>query len=440
MANTISNFLVGIGLDTTDFDRGAQNVDSGLDGIRSSALQLAALAAGAFGANQLINGFANANDELGKFSQTFSVLPNDVAALGRALQHEGGSLESFMAQLAGIEQLRASTPQQLAGLFSSAGIVGLDPSVILDAENATEAYKALAGVFDDLSGQQRLQAANVFGLDEASIRLLSRGTEGVEKLIASEKEMRPVTEAMIKESYRYVDSLQDLSTNIGGVADQISVKLLPGISSTVEGMNNWIGANREFISSGIDTVLDPMAEHITEIAIAGGLLASGGLLTGLATMARYVPIIGGALATAATAGASIVALGTAGYAGYQVGNVISENLDDDTNSNIGRVLNRTLAFFGNENAQQALVNEASVGGITSGYNPNSTAFQALLFPELDQVQRTYKQQQQQSAPQKLPAVNVSLVLDGSVIDKRVVDLNEKANETAINDLTSTMED
>jgi hypothetical protein len=104
------------------------------------------------------------------------------------------------------------------------------------------------------------------------------------------------------------------------------------------------------------------------------------------------------------------------------------------------VLNRTLAFFGNENAQQALVNEASVGGITSGYNPNSTAFQALLFPELDQAQRTYKQQQQQSAPQKLPAVNVSLVLDGSVIDKRVVDLNEKANETAINDLTSTMED
>ncbi|MCK5126786.1 MAG: hypothetical protein KAR42_11070 [candidate division Zixibacteria bacterium] len=423
MANTVTNFLIGIGLDTTEFDKGVKSVDSGIDNIRSSALKLAAVAAGAFGADQLTFGFAQANDQLGKFAQTFSVLPNDVAALGRALEHEGGSIESFMSQLAGIEQLRASTPQEMAGLFSAAGIVGIDPNVILQADSATDAYLALADVFDDLSGLQRLQAANLFGLDEASIRLLSKGRTEVDALVTSEQKLRPVNESMTTESARFNDTMQDFSTNIGGVADQISIKLLPVISSTVEGMNEWIGVNREFISSGINTFLDPMSDYITEIAVAGGLLVSGGLLAGLGGMAKFVPLIGGGLATAATAASRLTAVGAGATAAYVGGNIIDETLSG-------------LIGPGYRDADKAFTQ-----GIYNLFTSDPERDAGLMgTAETRRLSIHEIQNSQFNNAQKIPPINVTLKMDGNVIDQRIVDVNETLNETSVNDLTSTTRD
>lgn len=443
MANVISSFLVGVGLDTTEFDKGANDVESGISNITKSALQLAALAGGAFGASQLTFGFAQANDQLGKFADTFSVIPNDVAALGRALQHEGGSLESFMSQLEGIERLRASNPQQIGALFASAGIEGIDPSVILNAESATEAYKALGDIFADLSGQERLRAADVFGLDEASIRLLSKGTTQVNALADAQKKMRPVTEQMTKESARFNDEVQDLFTNIGGVADKISIALLPVISDSVGGMNDWIDVNREFIGSGINDILDPMSEYITEIAIAGGLLASGGLLGGLASMSKFVPLIGGGLATAAAAAGTIAAVGAAAAGGVAVGTVISDNLSDDVQTDIGRAITRTLAVFGNDEAQQALIAEANAGGFSGGFSTEQNALQRQLFPYLSaplqqERERRTEAETQQSSNQR--PIQVNLMLEGTVIDQRIVDVNDQLNEQALIDIQSSSKD
>jgi hypothetical protein len=46
--------------------------------------------------------------------------------------------------------------------------------------------------------------------------------------------------------------MQNLQTNIGGVADQISVRLLPQINGVIAGMNEWLTLNDELIDSGID--------------------------------------------------------------------------------------------------------------------------------------------------------------------------------------------
>jgi hypothetical protein len=423
MANTIANFLVGIGLDTADLDKGAKNVESSIDGIRSSALQLAALGAGAFGAKSLTFGFAEATDRVGKFSRVFSVLPEEVTAFGRALEHEGGTLESFMSQMANLDRMRAMTPAQVGGLFAEAGIRGIDPSVVLNAESAIDAYLKLSDVFAGLSKTERLSAAEIFGFDEASIRLLSHGSETLRMVADHERELRPLTEAMTREAARFNDQWQDLNTNLGGVADQISMKVLPGISDTITGMNHWIDANREFIASGIDKYLDPMADHITEIAIAGGLLASGGLLAGLAGMAKHVPLIGGGLATAASAAAKISGIGAAATAAYVGSEIIDEQLQksslyNDIDAAVTKAIFNVTGF------------DVSRGNVYEGMTPS-------MWGGSDAVMATPYQRQSNPTQSPQRPIQVNLNLDGRVIDQRIIDVTESQYNDAITDIATS---
>lgn len=426
MPNTISNFLVGIGLDTTDFDKGARKVDSGLGSISKSALQLGAVVAGAFGVGQLTMGFADAKDELGKFSQVFGVIPNEVAAIGRALEHEGGSLESFMSELAGIERLRASTPQEIGSLFASAGIVGVDPSFILDAKNATEAYLNFSKIMEGASGKKRLQIAKVFNLSDASVRLLSNYRQKVDDLVEAQRKLRPITAAMTQEAARFNDETQDLLTGIGSIADDISIKLLPPISDAVEGMNNWISANREVISSGIDETFNLMGDSLAEISLAVAAIVSSGFFAGMAGLAKSVPLVGGGLSTMAVAAKNLSLVGAAGAAGYAGGSVISENLPSDVGTGVGRAVANTLAAFGNESAIQSLVSEASFGG----GQPAS-----LLFPTQPRVAEASNQFRERQRN-----IEITLKMERDVIAREVFDINALINSETATDLESSTRD
>lgn len=358
MPNTITNFLVGLGFEYDE--RGAKQMESSIDGIGSKALQLGALVAGAFGINQLTSGFAQANDTLGKFSDTLGVSANDVNAFGNAISHEGGTLDGFMQQLQGIEELRAGLLQGDAEFIAVAGRAGIDTTDLIAATDATEAYISLADQFAQMTSQQRLNAARALGLDEASIRLLSKGRDQVSRIVDEQRRLRPVTEQMTKASARFNDETQVLGNNIGRQADRISTKLLPEINNVISDVNAWFTANDKIINQGMDEVLDPIADNFSEVATAAGLFAASGALGTFAGLARYVPLVGGGLAGIATSLGSIVAIGGAGAAGYAVGNVLREYIPEDINEEIGRTTARVFAAFGDEDAQAALDTERMV--------------------------------------------------------------------------------
>ncbi len=62
MAKTISNLLVGIGFDLDK--KSTDKVSSGIDSVKSKALKLGGVVAGAFGIKALTSDFANAKDDL----------------------------------------------------------------------------------------------------------------------------------------------------------------------------------------------------------------------------------------------------------------------------------------------------------------------------------------------------------------------------------------
>lgn len=260
MAEVIDSFLVGVGYDYDN--KGEKEIDSGIGSLKSKALQLATVVAGGFGIKNLTRDFAAAKDELGKFSNVFGVTANDVAAMGRALEHEGGSLETFMTQLSSLEKMRAGLLIGDVGFFESLSKAKIDPNIILQAENATDAYIALADVFEKLSGQERLNAAEALGFDKSAIRLLSNGSEQLEKIIQKEKEMRPITDEMTDSAAKFNDAWQDIGTNIGGVADKISNILLPATTDALDKINKKFD---DFRAGGIQKAFNLTDEQTRKV-------------------------------------------------------------------------------------------------------------------------------------------------------------------------------
>lgn len=431
MANTLDNFLIGIGF---DFDKkGASEVESSIDSVKSKALQLGAVLAGAFGIKSLTVDFANATNQISRFSDVFGVVPDDVGALGRALTNEGGSIAGLMSQVEGLERLRAARLRGDVGIFADAGKAGIDANAVMNAKNATEAYIGLADQFKNLTKEQRINAAQALGLDESSIRLLSKGSEEVRRLAKEQKTMRPITEGMTKAALEFDIATNDLSTNIGGFADSISETLLPEITKAVTGMNDWIKVNRSFLNQNLDSALEPIAKHFDTIAIAGGLMATGGIAKVFGGLAQSIPIIGGALGVAAAAVARMSPILLGLYAAYELWN------PDDFEKKTGIKL---FDFFKDPSYQMHIgANGLTFGDPDAGDpmgNYGGGATHSTTFLGRTDNDRTTQAGKRQLGVQSVKIQNeIKLHIDGKAIDSRIEEVTGKQNRQAIDDLKSS---
>lgn len=386
MATTLTNFIVGLGMDTSDYKRGEKEVLSGVGSMRSQILQLGAIAGGAYGFGALTTGFANATDSVGKFTQVFGGTVEDIRAFGQALEQEGGSLESLMGQIENLQRMRAMTPAQIGGLFAEAGIRGVDPSVILNAESATDAYLALADVLSGLTTKQRLPVADVFGLDEASIRLLSQGRDEVERLIDRQREIRPLTDEMTEAAAEYNRQWKELRNNIAGVADEVSMTLIPVMSDLFTFGNEFFNLWREGLTLG-------------EIA---GETGSGGRLSAESTFG---------------AGAAIL------------DRPISEVISDATSDN---PLLRALIPAPLQASAEQLISP-----VTNYFSGDSGAMPTFSDPRTESIARDMLERQRSTTPNIRNDVNVVIEMDGQQFDARIKSVTEQQYSEALEDIESS---
>lgn len=418
-------------------------VTSGIDNVKSKALQLGGVVAGAFGIKALTNDFASAKDELGKFAEVFGVNADDIQAFGNALRLEGGTLEGFMSQLAGVEKFRAGLAVGDIGFLSAAGIAGIDVTPLIEAENATDAFLELADQFQGLSQKQRINAAAAIGLDESTIRLLSKGRENIEQVADAQRKMRPITKEMTDAARDFNDEFQNLSTNIGGVADKISARLLPQINNVIGGMNGWFDINRDIINSGLDTFLDSIGNNavaigaaLTAITVGTTAATAGGVISKAGGMAKS----GGIAKFGSSVGKFGSAVGKFGLVagsfavGQAIGDVINENLSERTSDLIGGTLTQILADFGLESAQETIRKKERSERILNG----SPIIPAGMPDNIVNIRPVISTDKIEKPAKTIPiTIKNQTILDGRVIDERVIKtVGEMANQ-AVEDLTST---
>ncbi|WRQ13134.1 tail fiber protein/lysozyme [Vibrio phage vB_VpM-pA2SJ1] len=296
MANVIDQLMIGIGFDVDE--QSAQKVDSAMDSMTDKAMKLGAVLTAGFGAKALTLDFADANDELGKFARVNDLSAQKVKSLEEAIIGEGGSVQSLRSDLLSLNDARRAYQMQGdVSRLGAAAMIGFDVSDVLEASNATDAYIALANKFASATPDQRNQLAQIFGLDESSVRFLSKGVDAVEAELARQEKIRPVLAGATEESERFNGQMQDLFNNIGHVADKISIKLLPAISDAMESVNAWFDENKDLLDLEIDKYLGIVADNFELIAAGAALFVGAGAVKTLTSLAGLLPGLSSSMST-----------------------------------------------------------------------------------------------------------------------------------------------
>ena len=132
MPSVLKNFLIGVGLDTEDYDKGAKRIESSLGRMRSVVGVTGAAIAGAFAAvGTAAIGAGQRVDRLSLESEKFRTSPQYIYDYGNAIRALGGSADEAAAAINVAESSLASFRQtgQLPGLDDLA-MAGVDVNAI----------------------------------------------------------------------------------------------------------------------------------------------------------------------------------------------------------------------------------------------------------------------------------------------------------------------
>src|SRR6476646_10434779 len=105
MANTLTNFLIGVGMDTSGFDKGSKEVERGMQGIKTTALGISAAILGVFaGVASAAVSTAQHVDQLSLATQNLNTNKQFVSDLGGGMKLMGGDAADALKEVRGIEE------------------------------------------------------------------------------------------------------------------------------------------------------------------------------------------------------------------------------------------------------------------------------------------------------------------------------------------------
>jgi hypothetical protein len=299
----------------------------------------------------------------------------------------------MMSQLEQLSQMRAGLMVGDAGWLAAVGIAGIDSNVITDANNATDAYLALADVMAGFTTDERINAASALGLEQASVLLLSKGRDRVEEIVAAMKQIRPHSEAMTDMAAEFNNEIQDATSNIGRLGDEISKVLLPRINQAAAGFNSWFEDGTAADSVGAT------AQGIDDI------------LSGNSDMSEYTTMLKsflgvGALAVGGSAAAPIVA----GLAATEAWDWNQQDAKDATGFEIPEWVFTPIGELigGSGSSDNTMLGESSTS-VTNRTTNTSTN-----------------------------KIEVNLKLDGAVIERKIIDVTGRQNQNTIDDFQSAV--
>ena len=263
MATIIDTLVTVFTMDKRNFDTGAKDMKNTLQGLKSVAQSVGAIALFGYGSG-LIKDFVNANTELARFSDTIHANVEDVQAWGKVLEKEGGSLQNLQGTLTRLSML-------------SRGM-----------REPTQLLRQMADRMKGMSYWQAKMYGSRFGIDEATIRVLQKGGREVDNLLARAKQLGVYNKAQLEQARKLKNSWIDLGQSVKYFGGQIAMNLLPAIQWMSEAFTTF----GIFINEHSDAIKDFLT-FITSATIIKGLRALGiAGLTSAAWLAVWIVGLG----------------------------------------------------------------------------------------------------------------------------------------------------
>lgn len=242
MNNTIKNFLVGVGLDVSEFDKGEKNVTRGLDRIKSVAGFAGAAMVGAFAtASTAAIAAGNRIDNFNLSTEKLSSSPKFVYDLGNAFYKMGGDADEAVDAIDSIESKLADF--KLAGSFGEldkAVLSGADVSALLQAQTGEEFFRMLSDMVPDMTKDQQRMIQESFGFSDAAMRTLRLGQQGFDRLIDEVSGLTGNIQNSTVAAREFNEQLAITQLRIEGVSNTLAEKMLPAFAGILGSVNDFL--------------------------------------------------------------------------------------------------------------------------------------------------------------------------------------------------------
>src|SRR5690625_988338 len=456
MAKVLQNFLIGVGLDTERYDKGAKNVEGSLSRMRTLVGFTGAAISGAFGlagtaaldAGKRILDFNNAAEKL--------KTPTDyVWNYGRALAALGGNAEEALAAIGSLEErlaeMRAGGTGRFAG-DTDLALAGVDINPLREAQTGADFLRELARQVPDLNQEQQLRVQQTLRLSDVVMISLRDGVEAFDAGIARAGELYGEFGRATDEAREFARAVAEINTRLQGIGETLAEKMLPGFTGIIDSVGDLIDQNRDFISKGASVLGENPGA--TALAAGGGVAAATGAglrmiglrSSGVALFRLGIPgmVIGGGLIAIDALSQVGVDEGVAGTSSVQ--GAMTEYMAAPVDENVEYGINPAADYTPPVSVQQKAA-DIYIPGIRyeapvyEGYEINN-AEAASANPDVIMVQ---SQREQADKPLTTPRINVEnhlevqMEMDGRAIDTRVIDVIERRERDTIDDIYSSVD-
>lgn len=217
MAKVIDELLIGVSVDANEKE--FNEVQSGFDQIKSSALSLGAAIAGGLSIDALLgktNELAAEWDGLAKETMAFEIDPILLQNLQHMSESLGGAKEDAMGLLLNLRSTQQGLQiGNLGYLEELTKITGQDVIPLFQSGDEEDILKRLIGLFGDMNTEQRQAAFDVMGFTTGTRNLMQTSVEGYEAMIARSNELGNIT----KENTTRAENLQQAYTDAAKASD-----------------------------------------------------------------------------------------------------------------------------------------------------------------------------------------------------------------------------
>lgn len=202
-------------------------------------------------------------DALGDLSQRTGVAAESIQKLNYAAMLNGSSSEAMESSLESLNRqigLAAQGEKMQSDIFKELGIS------VKDAEgNIKSADAVFAEMQNTLSGKSPQEIAAVLRklrLDPTLAQTLGLSAEEMTKLNKEAEGFGIMTQEQIDQAQAFNDSLDKLKVGMGGFTNQMMLSVAPAIMDGIEGFKEFLSANKELISGGLEKLVSVVGSVI----------------------------------------------------------------------------------------------------------------------------------------------------------------------------------
>lgn len=281
MAKVLQSFLIGVGLETENYDKGAKNVENSLSRMRTLVGFTGTAIAGAFAlAGTAAVNAGNRVHGLNLEAEKFKTSASYINAYGRAIAGLGGNASDALQVIGRLEEGIAARTYSADGVMPGEidlARAGVDINALRTTHTGEDMLRELARQMPGLNKEQQLSVQNTLGFSDAAMKSIRGGVGSLDASIARASELYGEFGRATEAAKEYKRALEEINTRFEGIGETLAEKMLPSFTGVLDSVGGFIDKHKDTIGGAIDAAAENPVSSTLIAGGAGAAIAGSGL-------------------------------------------------------------------------------------------------------------------------------------------------------------------